>query len=67
MNDTIANALDTIQCKFIPYSAKWNSGISLHVQGGMEEKDIFPVQTYDWDAVEKKIQEYVKRVLHDVI
>ena len=66
VNDTIANALDTIQCKIVPYSAEWNTGISLPVHSVIEEKDVFPVQTYDWDAIEKKIQEYVKCVIHAI-
>ncbi len=62
VNDTIANALDTIQCKIVPYNAEWNTGISLPVQSVIEKKDIFPIQTYDWEAVEQKIQEYVNCV-----
>lgn len=63
VNDTIANALDTIQCKVIPYSAEWNTGIALAVQDVIEEKDIFPVQMYDWEMMERQIQEYVKYVV----
>lgn len=62
VNDTIANALDTIQCKIVPYNAEWNTGISLPVHSVIEENDIFPIQTYDWVAIEQKIREYVKCV-----
>ena len=62
VNDTIANALDTIQCKVIPYNAEWNTGISLPVQDVIQEKEIFPVQIYDWKKMDEKIQEYVTYV-----
>ncbi len=62
VNDTIANALDTIQCKIVPYNAEWNTGISLPVQSVIEKNDIFPIQTNEWEAVEQKIQEYVNCV-----
>ena len=41
VNDTIANALDTIQCKIVPYNAEWNTGISLPVQSVIEKKRHF--------------------------
>lgn len=63
VNDTIANALDTIQCRVVPYNSEWNTGISIPVYEVKEENDIFPKQTYDWKAIEGKIQEYVNRVL----
>lgn len=62
VNDTIANALDTIQCKIVPYSDEWNTGLSLPVHAVLEEKNIFPIQTYDWDSIELKVQEYVNHV-----
>ncbi|MBD5505155.1 MAG: flavodoxin family protein [Lachnospiraceae bacterium] len=63
VNDTIANALDTIQCKVIPYNDEWNTGISLPVHNVIEKDDIFPVQEYDWSAISQKIEEYVKTVI----
>ncbi|MDE6846396.1 MAG: NAD(P)H-dependent oxidoreductase [Lachnospiraceae bacterium] len=63
VNDTIANALDTIQCKVIPYNAVWNTGISLSVQNVIEKDDIFPVQEYDWSTISQKIEEYVENVI----
>lgn len=66
VNDTIANALDTIQCKVVPYSDEWNTGISLPVHDVAEGEGIFPVQTYDWEAIERKIQEYVKCMIQEL-
>ena len=66
VNDTVANALDTIQCKTVPYSKEWNTGISLPVCSVIEENSIFPIQTYDWQAIEQKIQEYVKCVVQAI-
>lgn len=63
VNDTIANALDTIQCRIIPYDSEWNTGISLPVMRVEEENSIFPVQKYDWEAMGKKIQEYIKIIV----
>lgn len=63
MNDTIANALDTIQIKVIPYDDTWNTGISMPVKKVVETDSIFPVQEYDWNVLETKIREYAKRVL----
>lgn len=66
VNDTIANALDTIQCKVIPYNTEWNTGISLPVQNVIEKDDIFPVQEYDWSAISQKIEEYVEIVVKEM-
>ncbi len=63
VNDTIANALDTIQCKVIPYSEKWDTGISIPVQRVDETESIFPVQNYDWKSAEEIIKRYVEKVL----
>lgn len=63
VNDTIANALDTIQCRIIPYDSEWNTGISLPVMRVEEENSLFPVQKYDWEAMGKKIQEYIKIIV----
>lgn len=66
VNDTIANALDTIQCKVVPYTDEWNTGISLPVDKVGEEDSIFPVQKYDWEAMERKIAEYVNCVMQEI-
>lgn len=66
VNDTIANALDTIQCKTVPYDSEWNTGISLPVQRVLEEEYIFPIQKYDWDLLTQKLRDYVELVLQEV-
>lgn len=63
VNDTIANALDTIQCKLVPYNDEWDTGISLPVCKVEEEKGIFPIQKYEWNAIEEKIREYVEIIV----
>lgn len=60
VNDTIANALDTIQCKIIPYNSEWDTGISLSVYKVLEEETIFPVQEYDWETINQKLDAYVR-------
>lgn len=66
VNDTIANALDTIQCKTVPYDSEWNTGISLPVQRVLEEDYIFPIQKYDWNLLTQKLRDYIELVLQEV-
>jgi multimeric flavodoxin WrbA len=64
VNDTIANALDTIQLKLIPYSKEWNTGISVPVAKVINNReDIFPKQEYEWDKIKDKITKYVSRIV----
>lgn len=64
VNDTIANALDTIQLKLIPYSREWNTGISIPVSSVVNNKDdIFPKQDYDWDKIKNTIENYISQVI----
>jgi len=64
VNDTIANALDTIQLKIVPFNNEWNTGISLPVAKVMfDEGDIFPHQEYDWDLVSDRVGEYVGKII----
>ena len=66
VNDTIANALDTIQCKVVPYDEEWNTGISIPVQRVMEDSDIFPIQEYDWPMIDQKIKDYIEIFLRKI-
>lgn len=66
VNDTIANALDTIQCKTVPYNSEWNTGISLPVQKVLEGDHIFPIQKYDWNLLTQKLKAYVELVVKEV-
>lgn len=66
VNDTIANALDTIQCKTISYNSEWNTGISVPVQEVLEGDSIFPIQKYDWSLLTQKLRDYVELVLKKV-
>lgn len=66
VNDTIANALDTIQCEIVPYNSEWNTGISLPVSKVVEKESIFPIQEYDWDSMNQKLKEYVEIVLKKI-
>ena len=56
VNDTIANALETIQCRVIPFDSEWNTGISLPISKIEETDSIFPVQKYDWDSIRQKLE-----------
>jgi multimeric flavodoxin WrbA len=67
VNDTIANALDTIQLKAIAFNNEWNTGISLPVKNvTFCDGSIFPIQEYDWDFIAKEISVYVDRVIMEV-
>ena len=62
VNDTIANALETIQMKIVPFKEEWNTGISLPVKRAIFREDsIFPAQEYDWDSITEKIAEYIRK------
>jgi len=64
VNDTIANALDTIQLKIVPLNEEWKTGISLPVEKvSFTKESIFPLQEYDWDSIKMEISEYVKRII----
>lgn len=63
VNDTIANALDTIQCKVIPYSREWDTGISLPVKQVVQGEGMFPIQQYDWVKLDPLLESYVKLIL----
>jgi multimeric flavodoxin WrbA len=64
VNDTIANALDTIQLKLIPYSQEWNTGISIPVASVVNSNnDIFPQQEYDWSKIKDIIHKYISKVI----
>lgn len=54
VNDTIANALDTIQCRVVSYDSEWTTGNSLPVNSVDEEENIFPIQKYDWKMIRKR-------------
>lgn len=66
VNDTIANALDTIQCKVVPYNDEWNTGISIPIDKVKEDASIFPIQRYNWDLIEELIKEYTNCVLQEI-
>lgn len=64
VNDTIANALDTIQLKTVGFSDEWPTGISLPVKRvKFCDDNIFPIQEYDWDFIAKEIFAYADRMV----
>ena len=63
VNDTIANALDTVQMKVVPVNSKWDTGITLCVKNVKKEEGIFPVQEYDWEMIEETLYNYVEVVV----
>ena len=67
VNDTIANALDTIQLKVVPLNEEWDTGISLPVKkASFAEESIFPYQEYDWEFIMSKISEYAEQIKNAV-
>ncbi len=65
VNDTIANALDTIQLKVISYNDSWNTGIALPVENIIQEDDIFPIQEYNWPNIDVLLCKYVETILQE--
>lgn len=63
VNDTIANALETIQLKTVAFDSDCTTGISLGVSRVIEQSGIFPVQEYDWDSIMQKLNEYIDVML----
>lgn len=63
VNDTISNALDTVQMRTVPFSSEWNTGISLPVERVLDKKGVFPVQEYDWRKIEEEIRKYVEIIV----
>lgn len=65
VNDTIANALDTIQLKLVPFSEEWNTGISLPLQSAVFAQDaIFPTQIHDWNRLTPMLHAYMDLLLN---
>jgi len=64
VNDTIADALEIIQMKLIPYNSEWDTGIIIPVQkAAFHEDGIFPIQEYDWNSVSNTISEYMDKII----
>jgi len=66
VNDTIANALDTIQFKTVSYNENWNTGISIPLESVEQNETIFPIQKYNWEAIEELLHEYVEIVIKEL-
>ena len=67
VNDTIANALDTIQLRLIPYDDVWDTGIALPLsKATFSDASVFPAQEYDWDALTLRIAAYMDLLLQSL-
>jgi multimeric flavodoxin WrbA len=67
VNDTIANALSTIQINVVPLNKKWNTGISLPIKKSIiYEKSIFPYQEYDWKYISQRISCYINCICNGI-
>ncbi len=63
VNDTISNALETIQLKTVAFDTEWETGISLGVSKVTERSNIFPIQEYEWNTILPKLQKYIDVIL----
>lgn len=63
VNDTIANALETIQLKTVAFDTEWETGISFGVSKVTEQSDIFPIQEYEWNTILHKLRTYINIML----
>ena len=63
VNDTIADALERVGVKVVPFNSRWNTGISLAAAYKEAEKGTFPVLEYDWEQIAEKTGMYVEIVV----
>ncbi len=62
--DTIANALQTIMMDVIGVDDKWPNGVVFPVKTVQKnDKEIFPIQLYDWADVENRLTLLVEKVI----
>ena len=67
VNDTIANALETIQLKLISFNDEWNTGISLPVDKvSFSRNFIFPKQSYNWEYLTLLISNYIDVIINNI-
>lgn len=59
VNDIIADALNRMNLRTVPYSSKWNTGIALPVGDDMKGKE----QIYDPKLLEQEIRQYVEVIV----
>lgn len=63
VNDTIADALERVGVKVVPFNSRWNTGISFAAACKETEKGTFPVQEYDWEQIAEETGMYVEIVV----
>ena len=63
VNETISNALGTVEMRTVPFNSEWNTGISLPVERVVDKKGVFPVQEYEWKKMEEEIRKYVEIIV----
>ena len=67
VNDTIANALENMGFKVVPFNFQWNTGISFGAAGRSREEERpcagFPSPEYDWEQIAEKTRMYVEIVV----
>lgn len=67
VNDTIADALDAVGVKVVPFNSRWNTGISFAApekkEEGIKGEGIFSAPEYDWRQIEEKTGMYVEIVV----
>jgi hypothetical protein len=62
--DTIANALQTVMMDIVGLDDKWLTGVVFPVKTvSKSEKEIFPVQSYDWVDIENRLMPLVEKVI----
>jgi multimeric flavodoxin WrbA len=62
--DTIANALQTVMMDIVGLDDKWLTGVVFPVKTvSKSEKEIFPVQLYDWVDIENRLMPLVEKVI----
>ena len=62
--DTVANALRTVMMDVVGLDEEWPTGVAFPVQEVLRDEDgLFPLQLYDWAAIENRLMPLVLRVV----
>lgn len=59
VNDIIADALNRMNLRTVPYNSKWNTGIALPIGNDFQRRE----RTYDQKLLEKEIRQYVEVIV----
>ncbi len=60
VNDTIANALDILRMRVVPFNSKWDTGIALSLSPERKERKTICSAGGQGEAAEERLKNYIK-------